>query len=235
MGGLKGFLANQELDIAMTPLWKDILTASSGTTVPPIFKALLYQRLQQVHDESIQANTSVYEVSGGREQIIRSLLVALETLVPGDAITGLSTEIIWLRRNLGPDGRIITMLKKLVAEGISLNWCMLVDQKYASESGSPETQEIIFRQQQLFRFGEERGANVSLAVRYVDSETIHEMRDKKESFILLKSPHSSTLIAPEYSAPGQSLRCLRFWSPPQREEFFLRVLEGYVDLPPSKP
>jgi serine/threonine protein kinase len=174
------------------------------------------------------SSTGFYSVPGGnRDELINHLLIAMKCLNSGDEITALTTNMFWGKRNFGPNGRLLTMLKISALKGVKINWLLLVeksdveedkeDAKYIVDSQKNTIEDLrkiaYFRKLPIDPTSSDfHGYNVR--VREISSYEHADIRRNRETFIRLAQKHSiygkEITITASYTYLGDNISNLMF-------------------------
>jgi serine/threonine protein kinase len=135
---------------SLTQLWNNI-KAKNNKEKPwdEVFASIVSDKLRNLKHELENMNNGHYEIYGEREDLIDTLVKYIGVLKEGDVYVTVTVPDYWRERNLGINGRFLTVNKDLVRNNVLVNRLFLISPEDLKE-GSP-SREILVAHLQAWR------------------------------------------------------------------------------------
>ena len=95
----------------------------------PLFLEMAKRRLDLLHRAIVDMGKGVHDMFGDHEDIVSGMTSLMSSLGPGDEYLTISIPLFWTQRNMGVDGRFLSMNKVAATRGATIRRVFLITEK----------------------------------------------------------------------------------------------------------
>lgn len=177
---------------------KDTVTKLMLDDGNPFFSRIARFELRRLESSLVNMSRGTLVVSGSRERIVSAMTQYLSVLQSGDAYLAVSTAAFWSARNMGVNGRYLSMTRLIAQRGVEIRRIFLLSEE---ELRNAEVMAILEAHNQLQTdLPETSKHNMRLRVAVFDKEEYvdHLSRDLHRGTWIKSIPAMMVRIIPTY-------------------------------------